>query len=65
MKKSNSNEEQSVNEGFSGKNILKNENIGTPELKTEFEKDAEGNINQVERARYEKNNSENRNLLQL
>ena len=38
--------------------ILKNEKIGSPELKTEFEKDAGGNTDQVERARYEKNNSE-------
>jgi hypothetical protein len=58
MEKSNSKEEQPVNEGFSGKNMSKNENNGTPELKTEFEKDTAGNVDQVERARYEKKNLE-------
>lgn len=57
MEKSNlgSNEpsnEQDLNEGFSGKNIAKTKTLSSPELKTEFETDAEGITTEVERARY-------------
>lgn len=53
MEKSNldskeSSKEQELNEGFSGQNI----DSSSPELKTEFETDADGNTTEVERARY-------------
>lgn len=43
-----SSKEQELNEGFSGQNI----DSSSPELKTEFETDADGNTTEVERARY-------------
>jgi hypothetical protein len=52
MEKSNSTNEQQMNEGFSGKNISKNDSLTTPDLKKEVEKDVEGNVEQVNRARY-------------
>ncbi len=60
MEKSNSNSksEQPVNEGFSGKNVVKNNNQSTPELKKEVEKDDDGNVEQVDRARYVEKNVE-------
>ncbi|WP_432671581.1 hypothetical protein [Flavobacterium sp. SM2513] len=60
MEKSNesSKSEQPVNEGFSGKNFATTEDVTTPQLKKEFEKDDEGNVNQVDRARYVNKNLE-------
>lgn len=55
------NNEQQVNEGFSGKNIDENYNPSTPGLKTEMEKDAQGNLIHVERARYVDKEMENSN----
>ena len=55
----NSKEKQPVNEGFSGQNIAKKENSSTPELKKEFEKNVEGNVEEVDRARYVDKNVEN------
>jgi hypothetical protein len=52
MEKSTSKNEQQINEGFSGKNVSKNDSLTTPDLKKEVEKDAEGTIEQVNRARY-------------
>lgn len=49
---------QPVNEGFSGKNFTSKENTSTPELKKEYEKDVDGNVNQVDRARYVDKNLE-------
>lgn len=46
------NNEQQVNEGFSGENISDNWDNTTPNLKKEIEIDAEGNRIEVERARY-------------
>lgn len=45
------NNEQPVNEGFSGKNILENYDPSTKKLNPEVEKDAEGKTKVVERAR--------------
>ena len=53
------NNEQQVNESFSGKNIPKNHNASTPNLKTEMEKDAQGNLVSVDRARYMDKEMEN------
>ena len=60
MEKSNSSSKkgQPVNEGFSGKNFTENKNSSTPDLKKEFEKDVDGNVNQVDRARYVDKNLE-------
>ena len=44
--------EHELNEGFSGKNIVETHKLSSPELKTEFETDAEGITTEVERARY-------------
>lgn len=55
------NNEQQVNEGFSGKNIDEDYNPSTPGLKTEMEKDAKGNLFHVERARYVDKEMENSN----
>lgn len=56
--KSNSKSHQPVNEGSSGENFTEKENKSTPDLKTEFEKDDEGNVNEVDRARYVDKNME-------
>lgn len=45
------NNEQQLNEGFSGENLPDDYNPSTPELKPEVEKDKEGNTNVVKRAR--------------
>ena len=65
MEKSNSSSKkgQPVNEGFSGKNFTANTNTSTPDLKKEFEKDVDGNINQVDRARYVDENLEDSKTL--
>ena len=52
---------QPVNEGFSGKNFAESKNKDTPDLKKEFEKDEDGNLDQVDRARYVDKNLENSN----
>lgn len=56
---SSSKKEQTVNEGFSGKNFMKKENTATPDLKKEFEKDTTGAVDQVDRARYVNKDLEN------
>ncbi len=45
------NNEQQLNEGFSGKNLPDDYNPSTPDLKTETEKDKDGNTDVVKRAR--------------
>lgn len=45
------NNEQQINEGFSGENIPKDYNPSSAELKTEVEKDENGNKKVVKRAR--------------
>lgn len=54
MEKSNANRAKGklVNEGFSGANINEDKSSSTPELKKEVEKDDEGNVELVERARH-------------
>ncbi|WP_026978246.1 hypothetical protein [Flavobacterium tegetincola] len=54
----NSKKEQPINEGFSGANSANNDTVSTPELKKEFEKDADGDVEQVDRARYVDKNLE-------
>jgi hypothetical protein len=51
--------EQELNEGFSGKNLNKNKNFTTPDLKKEVETDEHGNLERVDRARYVGKNLEN------
>ena len=45
------NNEQQVNEGFSGENMPDDKYPTTPKLDTEIEKDRDGNAQKVERAR--------------
>lgn len=54
----NSKKAEPVNEGFSGSNSSDRDNLTTPELKKEFEKDESGNLEEVERARYVHENLE-------
>lgn len=63
MEKSNENSvkkhsAQEVNEGFSGKNVSKIPLEKTPDLKKEVEKDNDGSVENVDRARYADKNSE-------
>ena len=54
----NSKKEQPINEGFSGINRANKDTASTPNMKKEFEKDDEGNVEQVDRARYVDKNLE-------
>lgn len=53
------NNEQQLNEGFSGKNLPDDYNPSTPSLKNETEKDRRGNTDFVKRARGVDENLEN------
>jgi len=55
----NENAKQEIQESSSSKNSLEDINRSTPKLKKEFEKGEDGNIEQVERARYVNKDLEN------
>lgn len=48
---------EAINEGFSGKNLPNDYNPSKGKLKTEIEKDKDGNLNVVKRARSVENKS--------